>query len=341
MKGIIAKPKKLESLKKELHSKSIALKGEKIIKKGTDYIIPIIDDYPKSLDNSYKIVDISAKRSSKLKSFKELAKEIVPNEKFTLLKTAYDMLGSIGILEIDKELYSYKRKLGEALLKSNKNLKTALRKSGSHEGDYRIQSFEYLAGEKTTIALHKENNVSIALDISKMYFSPRLSTERKRISQLIKPQEDVLVMFSGCAPYVCVISKNTPASSVLGVEINKEAHIYGLRNIEKNKIKNAELMNGDVRKVLPKLKARFDRIIMPLPKSAGDFLDCAFLVCKDKSWIHMYEFAKEDEFEKIEEFVKQLCRKHSFLISHIKTHKCGQQSPREYRICVDFHIKKI
>jgi len=340
IKGILAKPKELEMLRKSLLSKSIALKGEKIIKRGSDYIIPIVDDYPKSLNKQYKVVEVSIKRSSKPKLFKELAKEIIPKEKFALLKTAYDMLGSIGILEIDKELYPYKKKLGEALLKSNKNLKTALRKSGSHEGDYRIQGFEYLAGDKTTVAIHKENNVFITLDISKMYFSPRLSTERKRIAGLIKPKEDVLVMFSGCAPYVCVISKNTRANSVVGVEINKDAHLYGLKNIDKNKVKNATLINGDVRKELPRLKEKFDRIIMPLPKNAGEFLKLAFLVCKDSAWIHMYEFAKEEEFEIIENFVKNTSKEHSFLASYVKTTKCGQQSPREYRICVDFHVKK-
>ncbi len=340
LKGVIVNVLEIESVKEFLLSKSIALKGQKIIKKGDEFVIPIINDYPKSLSKKYKIIDVSINPKPKPKSFKELAKEIIPKEKFVLLKTAYDVLGSIGILEIDKELFEYKQALGKALLKSNKNLKTALRKSGSHEGDYRIQGFEHLAGEKTTISLHKENNVLIALDISKMYFSPRLSTERKRISQLVKPKEDVLVMFSGCAPYVCVIAKNSLAKSVMGVEINKEAHNYGLKNLEKNKIKNALVVNGDVREVLPKIKERFDRIIMPLPKNAGEFLDSAFLVCKKDAWIHMYEFAKEEDFKNIEDFVKKECKNNSFLVKSIKTYKCGQQSPREYRICVDFHIKK-
>lgn len=341
MKGLISKAKEIESLKKFLLSKSIALKGQKIIKNGSDFIIPIIDEYPKSLSKKYNIINLSMKPKPKPKSFKELAKEIVPKEKFNLLKTAYDVVGSIGILEIDKGLFEYKIRLGEALLKSNNNLKTALRKAGSHYGDYRIQEFEHLAGEKTTVALHKENNVFIQLDIARMYFSPRLSTERKRISQLIKPKENVLVMFSGCAPYVCVIAKNTLAKSVVGIEINKDAHIYAIKNLAKNKIKNAVVINGDVRKESQKLKEKFDRIIMPLPKNAGEFLDSAFLVCKDDAWVHMYEFANEEKFKEIVLFVKKACEYNSFFVRSLKIHKCGQQSPREYRICVDFHIKKV
>ena len=39
------------------------------------------------------------------------------------------------------------------------------------------------------------------------YFSARLSTERKRVADLVKAGENVLVMFSGVEPYVAVIAK--------------------------------------------------------------------------------------------------------------------------------------
>ena len=37
---------------------------------------------------------------------------------------------------------------------------------------------------------------------------------------------------------------------------------------------------GDVRDVVPKLKKKFDRILMPLPKSAEEFLDIALSASK-------------------------------------------------------------
>jgi len=87
----------------------------------------------------------------------------------------------------------------------------------------------------------KENNIRLKLDIEKVYFSPRLSLERMRIAELVntsksresknkksEKKEDILVMFSGCAPYCCVIAKNakTKVNSVIGIEINPEGHKY-------------------------------------------------------------------------------------------------------------------
>jgi hypothetical protein len=48
-----------------------------------------------------------------------------------------------------------------------------------------------------------------------------LSTERKRISELVKPGEKVLVMFSGAAPYVCVIAKKTNRTPRMSASMTK------------------------------------------------------------------------------------------------------------------------
>ena len=84
-------------------------------------------------------------------------------------------------------------------------------KTGIHEGEYRTQKYECIAGIDKREAIYKENNVTLVLDVEKVYFSPRLSTERKRIYQQVVPGETILVMFSGCSPYPIVISKNTMA----------------------------------------------------------------------------------------------------------------------------------
>ena len=44
---------------------------------------------------------------------------------------------------------------------------------------------------------------------------------------------------------------------------------------EKRAVNNIKLIKGDVKKVIPKLvklKQKFDRILMPLPKRAEDFI---------------------------------------------------------------------
>ena len=102
-----------------------------------------------------------------------------------------------------------------------------------------------------------------------------------------------------------------------------------------NKISNVKLYNGDVRKVIPKIKDKFDRILMPLPKDAYKFLDLAIKKIKKNGIIHMYDFLAEEEnstmgIEKIEKMkVKYKLLRYA---------KCGQISPRKFRVCFDYKI---
>ena len=150
-------------------------------------------------------------------------------------------------------------------------------------------------------------------------------------------------MFSGAAPFVCTIAKNTDASSIVGIELNEIGHKLGCKSVIKNKITNADLIHGDVRKVCPELKEKgilFDRIIMPLPKTADEFLPEAFMVSKPGTTIHLYDFVDEREFpenviQKINKYSNQADIKYE-VTNHVK---CGQFSPYIYRVCVDFKIK--
>ena len=141
-------------------------------------------------------------------------------------------------------------------------------------------------------------------------------------------------MFSGVAPYPCVIAKNSKAKEIYAVEINPKCHKYAQENIQLNKLDNIKLYKGDVRKILPKIKKRFDRIIMPLPKSAESFLDIAIKKLKPKGIIHFYEFQLEKDIPKASiEKIKKHCKP-----KILKIIKCGQYSPRKYHVCVDFKI---
>jgi tRNA (guanine37-N1)-methyltransferase len=187
-------------------------------------------------------------RDEKVSLKDSLGKKLTEKE-MEFLGRSMDVIGSIAILEIPEELKSREKVIAEELLRIHKNIKTVLRK-GKHEGVFRTQKLAWLAGEDTKETIHKENNVSLKLDVEKVYFSPRLANDRKRVMNLVKKGEEVMVMFSGCAPYVCAIAKNSPARFVYGVEINPEGHRYGLENLRLNKINNAFLVNEDAGKTL-------------------------------------------------------------------------------------------
>lgn len=272
----------------------------------------------------------------KLRAF---LKDRLNEKELSNLKTAYDIVGAIAIIEIPAELVKKEKIIAEAVLKLNKQVKTVLKKAGIHKGEFRLQKVKIIAGEKTKEAEYHENDIRLKLDVEKAYFSPRLSTERKRIAELVKKGEIVLVMFSGCGPYVCVIAKNTKAKEVYGVEINPVAHKYAEQNLRMNKIANASLFLGDARKVVPKLRKKFDRIAMPLPRSAEDFLDVALKAIKKGGTIHFYDFENERDMpQKSFEKIRKACKKAKKKFKIIRWRKCGQYGPRKFRVVVDFRV---
>jgi tRNA (guanine37-N1)-methyltransferase len=277
-------------------------------------------------------------------TLKQALKNKLTKKELDKLVTSYDVVGSVAIIEIPPGLVKKEKLIAQTLLDLHKSIKTVLKKAGIHKGVYRRQKLKVIAGKKTKIAEYKENNARFTLDVEKVYFSPRLSTERKRIYLLVKPRETVLVLFSGCAPYPVVIARNTKAKEIYGIELNPIAHKFALENIKLNKIKNVKLILGDVRKAVPKLKKQkkyfkyFDRILMPLPKGAGSFLDLAFSAAKKGTTIHFYDFAREDEFEKAKEKIKKACKTNNKKCRILRVVKCGSYAPRVYRICLDFKI---
>ncbi|MBW3023170.1 class I SAM-dependent methyltransferase family protein [Candidatus Woesearchaeota archaeon] len=341
MYGIRVSLKKAESTKNLLKEKGL-YDAERLAEKLKNEIIFPVKDIKKAkkLFPKEGFVKKDFKKTKKTGSLKSAVEKKLTDKERKLLKTAYDVVGEIAILEVPKELQKKEKLLAESLLKINPRIKTVVKKSGAHIGEFRIQKVKHLAGRKTKEAMHNENKVSLKLNVEKVYFSSRLSSERKRICEMVKKGEKVLVMFSGCAPYVCVIAKNSPAKEVVGIEINPEGHKYGLENLKLNKIKNVRLYLGDVRKIIPKLKEKFDRILMPLPKSAEEFLEIAFLAAKKGTIIHFYDFVEEKDIpKKSVGKVREACKKSDLNCKILKVVKCGQFGPRKYRVCVDFKIQ--
>lgn len=268
---------------------------------------------------------------------KLLAGELTKKQ-LSLLPSSYDIVGDIIIFsDMPKELAKKEKLIGNALLNLHKNTKVVLKKIKKFSGKYRLPKLKVIAGEKRKETMHKENNVVLKLDIEKAYFSPRLSNERKRISNLVKKDESVLVLFSGCGVYPLVIAKNSECKEVYGIELNKTAHKYAAENIQLNKLANKiTLIHGDVKKI--KLNKKFDRILMPLPKDAGDFLKDVFKYSKKGTIIHFYAFGQENKFNEIKRNLTDKCRKLGKKIRILNLVKCGQYSPYTYRICVDFKI---
>ncbi|MFC1768170.1 class I SAM-dependent methyltransferase family protein [Nanoarchaeota archaeon] len=269
-------------------------------------------------------------------NLKEALQKKLSKKDLEFLRTSYDVIGSIAIIEIPKELVKKEKIIGNAIINLRKEVKTVCKRAGIHKGKYRTQKLTIIAGEKKKETVYRENGCVIELNVEKVYFSPRLSNERLRVSNLVKKGESVLVMFSGVAPYPLVISRNAKPKEIYGIELNPHAHKYATINVELNKLKNITLIKGDVNKVT--LKKKFDRVLMPLPKSGEDFLHIALKFTKKGGIIHFYDFLHEREFDEAKKNVKEACKKAKKKCRLLNFVKCGQYGPGIFRICLDFKV---
>jgi tRNA (guanine37-N1)-methyltransferase len=239
---------------------------------------------------------------------KEVLKNIIPKELHEKIPRSFDIVGSrekaVAIIEIPKELKDYKEEIAKAIQKLNKNVVTVLEKVGKREGIYRIYKFEKILGNETEV-IHKEYGYKLKVDVTKVYFSPREATERQRIAKEVKDNEKILILFSGIAPFAIAIAKQKNVK-IFCVEINPYAIKYAKENVKINKLEG-KIFNilGDARDV--RFKIFFDRIIMPLPLGAEDFLDVAIRHI-EKGYIHLYTWGKDEEEirKRIEKRVNEL-----------------------------------
>lgn len=259
---------------------------------------------------------------------KEALKGRLTENELVLLKASFDVVGSVAILEIHPELSKKEKIIASALLKLNKNVKTVCKKSGDRSGVYRLRKYKKLLGNGFE-TIHKESGCQFKLDIRKAYFSVRESTERLRIAEQAKPNEKILVLFSGIGPFGIIIAKKQPACEVDMVEINPAACGYAEENIRINKAGNqATNYCGDIRKIHGSL-GKYDRVIMPLPETAYKFLDIALKHCKEGAAIHLYCIERNGSSETEKEI-----KKHKNL-RILGKRKVLPYAPGVWKVCFD------
>jgi len=326
------KRERAEEVRQELIKRGILARRRKILSDGNFVLIPAKE---KIEIPGAEVVEIPGEpKAYRPASLKEALAGILSEDELELVPTSFDIIGDIAVLEIPDGLSGKKKQIAEAMLKTFRNVKTVTAKKTQVGTKYRTRDLEILAGEPGKETEHREHGCLYRLNVETSYFSPRLSSERLRIAEQCKPGERILVMFAGVGPYAVLIAKKSHPKEVCAIELNPEAFKYLEENSRINKV-NVNSIEGDVREETPRL-GEFDRIVMPLPKDAGDFLDVALPALKKNEIIHFYGFAHDEE-ESIRK-VKEICTDLGYKIEILNAVKCGSYSPCLYRICVDFRV---
>jgi tRNA (guanine37-N1)-methyltransferase len=309
-------PKKVRCLKvpKRLGEKAIALINRaKIfdmkfeIERDERFLyIPLIsqpsEDSLKILEENevtYQILTRPFRERKKQKqSLIEALSTELPPHLLASLPHAVDFVGDIAIIEVPPGLDSYKKAIGEAILKTHKSVRTVLAKAGAISGTYRLREFNVIGGEKRTETVHREFGCIYSVDVAKAYFSPRLSYEHKRIASLVKEDETVLDMFAGVGPFTILIARTHQNVEIYAVDANPYAFECLKKNIRFNRaVSKVHPFLGDARQVIDeKITRAADRVIMNLPEKAIEFVDAACKALKpDGGTVHFYSFVNASE----------------------------------------------
>ncbi len=265
-----------------------------------------------------------------------MLKDVADEKELNKIRRSFEIIGDVVVIDIPDEVMHLKDEIAKAILKKHKRVKTILRKVGEVDGVYRIADYEIIYGNETETIV-KEYGCRFLVDPTKVYYSVKLSGERERIARLVQDGERVLVMFAGVGPYAIVIARLAKPSEVIGIELNPKAAEYFRENVRLNRVEDVvKVYEGDVRDVLPTIRGKFNRIVMPSPYIAENFI----FTLKDRiergGMIHYYTFAgKEDEHEILPRKVRELFKKEGIEVEVENVRVCGNYAPYVYRYVLD------
>jgi tRNA (guanine37-N1)-methyltransferase len=260
----------------------------------------------------------------------------IPQEKMEEFKKSFDIIGDVVILEIPPGLEDEKYLIGEAALKFTKR-RSVYRKKSAIKGVVRTRELEHLAGEDVSETIHREHDSRIMLDVKKVYFSPRLATERKIVGDQVQDGEVIIDMFTGVGPFAINIARRSKLSQVKihAIDINPPAIHYLQENIRLNKVQDKiNPLLGDVAEVLKDMDVKADRIIMNLPGTACEFLPVAVKHLKPGGILHYYQFSRD--FDNPIEKVKKAAYPRQ--IEVLGKRKVKSRSPGVWHVGIDVKI---
>lgn len=241
----------------------------------------------------------------------EKVSSALSSEESTKTRNSLDIIGDIAIIKI-RDATVDAQAVAKQIMAVHKNVKTVFAQASPVMGDFRVRALKLLAGEGKTRTKYRESGCVFAVDVEKCYFSPRLSHERDRIARLVKNGETVVNMFAGVGCFSVIIAKTAPQTKVYSIDLNPLAFRYMEENVKINRVYGRVTpILGDSKNIVnTHLQHKADRVLMPLPEKALEYLPYAVSALKPTGgWIHLYDFqhatGTEDPLGKTKQNVAQ------------------------------------
>ncbi len=279
------------------------------------------------------------------KYLKKLLKDILPADEISKVFSSFDIIGDVAIIKIPDSLLSKKYIIGDTLLSSIPNLSSIFLQNTAVDGEYRLRGLELIAGVEKYVTMYKEYGCKFLVNVASSYFSPRLSTERKRMADISNENETIVNMFAGVGTFSIIIAKKIPVI-IYNIDSNLDAFILSKINSKLNKVeKRVVSIHGDAQNVLSSTDFInvADRILMPLPEKAFEYIDVSINCLKSTGGhLHFFSHVKSDTKSTVivdsEKYIHSLFSKYNYKIKH--TQIVRAVGPRIYQTVTDIFVKK-
>ncbi|MCW4000181.1 MAG: class I SAM-dependent methyltransferase family protein [Candidatus Bathyarchaeota archaeon] len=279
---------------------------------------------------------------------KEKLAGALPPQQLNKIYSAFDIIGDIAVIKTVDGDPQNAQAAAKQIMATHKGIKTVLLQTGAVGGSHRTRKLVVLAGEDKTVTRYKEAGCVFSVDLDKCYFSPRLSHERLRIASQVSPRETVVNMFAGVGCFSIIIAKSSPQTKVYSIDLNPAAYQSMVENVRVNRVYSRVIpMLGDAKQIAEgTLRGVADRVLMPLPELALEYLPAAVAALKrEGGWIHLYHFehavGDEDPAEKTERKVAaKLCElgvHYMFACSRV----IRSTGPNWYQTVLDIQVAEL
>lgn len=275
---------------------------------------------------------------------KQVLSSLLTQEETAQVYSAFDQIGDIVIIKIPDGLMPKKKLIADAIVANVKTAKAVFAQVSAVKGDFRVRELEFIAGENRTVTEYKEHACRFRVDVARAYFSPRLSTERLRIAEMVGNDETIINMFAGVGTYSVVIARMNKTCRVYSIDSNSAASELDKINAQLNKVQDRVFsICGDAAEVIKgKLAGQANRVLMPLPERAKEFVDSAVLALKEKGIVHYFAHVKADSKKVGRELGLEDARDAFAEYDHqvLGTRVVREVGPRIYQIVADVSVTR-
>lgn len=276
------------------------------------------------------------------RTLEEALGDQMPSDLSSKLPRSFDVVGDIAILELDSELATFETAIADAIMEVHPNVRAVFAKSGEVSGPERVRPLRYVAGENRTQTIHREQGCLFKVDLSKVFFSPRLSTEHQRIALLVDQGERVVDMFAGVGPFSILIAKRVGDVRMEAIDANPQAIELVKENARANKVESKIYAHlGDARNVVRQvLTQTASRVIMNHPSASKDFIDDACDALQPSGGIiHYYTFAGENWEEDSRREIQSGVEASGYVTERVLgIRRVREVAPMKWQVSVDIRV---